>query len=52
LLGRDAKGYEFVIVDRRKGFGIATALEIERFVFGVVNVDDLAWFQVNPNACR
>jgi hypothetical protein len=46
LLGRDAKGYEFVIVDRRKGLGIATALEIERLVFGAGDVDDWPGFRL------
>jgi len=40
----DAKGNEVVGVNDRKLFGILTALEIERFVFGAVDVNDLTWF--------
>src|SRR5262245_51606572 len=52
LLECDAKGNKVVGVNDRKLFGIRTALETERFVFGAVDVNDLTWFKANPNPCR
>jgi hypothetical protein len=40
----DAKGNEVVAVNDGKLFDILTAPEIERFVFGAVDMNDLTWF--------
>src|SRR5262245_57099437 len=48
----NAKGSKVVGVNDHKLFGISAALEIERFVFGAVDVNDLTRFQANPNPCH
>src|SRR5262245_65569334 len=52
LLDCSAEGNKVVGVNDSKLFGIGAALEIERFVFGAVDVNDLTRFQANPNSCR